>query len=232
MRTRIFVILLGVAIAPIASTSLRAQRLTDITPYLISDRAAEITLARSAAPKHVSDSATVLVMTRASYVEAAHGTNGFTCMVLRSFSGNVDDPNFWNAKVRSPICFNPPASRTVFPQMLKQSESVMAGGDPKAIAEATKRAYASHKIPTPAAGSMAFMLSPRQYLLDNNPHWLPHLMFFYDRSLPVSAWGVGGETNTIIDGSGGDVTFPVITLLLPVRKWSDGTTALAATASH
>src|SRR5262249_39985295 len=71
-----------------------AQQLPDLAPYLMTDRAAEVALARTAAPRAVSDSATVLVLTRTGFVEAAHGSNGFTCLVVRSFSGDVNDPDF------------------------------------------------------------------------------------------------------------------------------------------
>jgi hypothetical protein len=70
------------------------------------------------------------------------------------------------------------------------------------------------------------MLSPQQYLGDDDPHWMPHVMFYYDRSMPAAAWGAGGFTAPIIDGSVGDPHSPVVTLLIPVPRWSDGTPAL------
>jgi hypothetical protein len=79
----------------------------DVTPYLM-DRAAEVSLARSAAPRTIADAVTVLVLTRTGYVEAVSGSNGFTCLVLRSFSGPATDagfakdPGFWNPHVQSP----------------------------------------------------------------------------------------------------------------------------------
>ena len=53
-------------------------------------------------------------------------------------------------------------------------------------------------------------------------HWVPHLMLFYDRSTPAAAWGVGGVANTVIDGTPVDRNPAVLTLLIPVRRWSDG----------
>jgi hypothetical protein len=32
-------------------------------------------------------------------------------MVWRSWAAGIDDPEFCNAKLRAPICFNPPAAR-------------------------------------------------------------------------------------------------------------------------
>lgn len=217
------------AAALFSAGSLRAQQTPDLTPYLIADRAAEVALARSAAPRNVSDSATVLVLTRSGFVEAARGTNGFTCLVLRSFLGGLEDPTFWSPKVRAPNCFNPPAVRTVVPEIRKRAEWIMAGVNRTDIASRTKRAYATHEFPMPAAGAMTYMLSHEQYLVDANPHWMPHLMFYYDKSLPAAAWGAGGMTSPIIDGSVGDPSHPVLTLLIPVRQWSDGTAALPGT---
>ena len=54
----------------------------------------------------MSDSATILVLEKSGYVEAARGTNGFTCLVMRSFTGSTADPTFWTPKVHAPTCFN------------------------------------------------------------------------------------------------------------------------------
>ncbi len=190
------------ALASLAAQPIRAAQAPDFVPYLMADGAAEVALARTAAPRHVSDSATVLVLTRNGFVEAARGTNGFTCMVLRSFAGNIGDPDFWNPHVRAPHCFNPPAVRTVLPVALKRAEWVLGGMSPTEIVVRTQRAYSSHEFSMPAVGAMAYMLSHEQYLVDADPHWMPHVMFYYDKSMPAAAWGVGGVTNTAIaDGT-------------------------------
>jgi len=214
------------ALASLAAQPIRAEQAPDFAPYPMADGAAEVALARTAAPRHVSDSATVLVLTRNGFVEAARGTNGFTCLVLRSFAGNIGDPDFWNPRVRAPHCFNPPAVRTMLPAALKRAEWVLGGVSLTEIAARTQRAYASHELPMPAVGAMAYMLSHEQYLVDADPHWMPHVMFYYDKSMPAAAWGVGGVTNTVIDGSAGDPHSPALVLLIPVRQWSDGTPAI------
>ncbi|MEO8562462.1 MAG: hypothetical protein ABI601_10330 [bacterium] len=219
------------ALALLAATPAAAQQAADLGPYLIADRAAEATLARSAAPNAVSDSATALVLTREGFVEVAKGTNGFSCLVLRSFLGGVDDPGYWSPKVRAPHCFNPPAARTVLVETLERARWVMAGVSKTEIAARMTRGYASHAFPAPAAGAMAYMLSPHQYLSDADPHWMPHVMFYYDHSLPASAWGAGDMNAPIINASAGDPHGAVLTLFIPVRRWSDGTTAMTA-SSH
>lgn len=209
-----------------AAAPLAAQQRPDLTPYLIADRNAEIALARSAAPKEISDSATVLVLTRQGLIEAEHGGNGFACVVLRSFSGDLKDPAFWNPAARAPHCLNAPAVRTILPYMRKRVEWIMAGVSLTEIATRTERGYASHQFPRPAPGAMAYMLSHQQHLVDADPHWMPHLMFYYDGAMPASTWGAGGFSAPVINGSAGDPHSPVLTLLIPVRQWSDGTPAM------
>ncbi len=217
-------------LAALAGTPLAAQQTPDLTPYLMPDRGAEVALARSAAPASISGAATVLVLTRTGFVEAALGTNGFTCMVLRSFLGRIGDPDTWHASIRAPNCYNPPAVRTVVPELLKRTEWVMSGVSQAEIGTRTDQAYASHQYPMPAPGAMTYMLSHEQHLAEADPHWMPHLMFFYDKSLGA-AWGAGDEKMPIIQGSTGEGHSPVVVLLIPVRQWSDGTTAMGA-AGH
>ena len=220
-----------VALALLSTAPIAAQQTPDLTPYLMADRAAEVALARSGAPKEISDSATVLVLGRAGYVEAAHGTNGYTCLVQHSFDGPLSGPGFWDPAIRAPQCFNPPASRTVLPIMKKRAEWIMTGVSPKEIAVRTREAYASHQMVPPEAGSMVFMLSPEQHLSNgNNPHWMPHVMFFFDKSVSGATMGVDSVTNTVIDGSAGDHDAPFLLVFIPVRRWSDGTLALPMSA--
>lgn len=227
MRLRI---LTSAALTLLATRALHAQQAPDLTPYLIADRSAEIALARSAAPGNVSDSATVLVLERKGFVQAARGTNGFTCLVLRSFTAPTNDPAFWNPKVVAPSCFNAPAVRTVLAPILKRVDWVITGVTLAEVDARTERGYASHTFPAPAPGAMAYMTSPRQHLVDANPHWLPHLMFFYDRATPAAAFGAAGMDAPIINGTAGDAHAPVLALYIPVRQWSDGSPAPAATS--
>jgi hypothetical protein len=218
--------LLLAAIASFSVTTITAQQPPNLAAYLMPDRAAEIALARSAAPKYIADSATVLVLTRSGYVEAARGSNGFVCYVQRSFYKPVGDPGFWDPANLGPLCLNPPAVRTVQAEFRKRGEWIMTGVSPSEIAKRTKQAYAAHTFPMPAAGAMAYMLSHEQHLADENPHWVPHLMFWFDKSLPAAAWGLGDANSAIIDGTANDPSSPLRLLLVPVRRWSDGKPAL------
>jgi hypothetical protein len=62
-----------------------------------------------------------------TYTTAVKGRNGFLCIVERSWGAATDDPDFWNPKVRAPICFSPPTARTFVPIFLMKSKLVLAG---------------------------------------------------------------------------------------------------------
>ena len=226
MRTSMFLLVSGLALVTPGAAIAQAGRTPDVTPFLMANQAEEIRLARSAAPAFISDSATVLVLGRDGFVEAAHGKNGFTCVVIRSLSGRLDDPELFNPRIRAPHCFNAPAVRTVLPTLLKQTEWVLSGARPSDIMTRIEHAYAAHTFPPPESGAMAYMLSPEQYLTDNGTHWLPHLMFFFDKSFPPAAWGAhDGGASPIVDGSAGDPHAPYLTFIIPVRKWASGAPA-------
>ena len=60
--------------------------MASLDQYLTSDEKSEIALARSAAPGSISDGAEVMVLGREGYKTAVKGTNGFLCIVERSWA--------------------------------------------------------------------------------------------------------------------------------------------------
>ncbi len=75
----------------------------------------EVALARSAAPAAISDKAQILTLGRQRYDVSAQGTNGFVCVVQRSWEGNFDNKDFWNPKARTPMCYTPAAAQFALP---------------------------------------------------------------------------------------------------------------------
>src|SRR5580658_5900844 len=63
--------------------------------YLIANKDAEIALARSAAPASIADKADIMVLGRDGYTTAVKGSNGFVCIVERSWASPSDQPGFW-----------------------------------------------------------------------------------------------------------------------------------------
>jgi hypothetical protein len=214
----------------VAAPRLSAQ-VRDVAPYLMPDRAAEVALARSAAPARIGDSAAVLVLTRQGYVEAAPGTNGFVCLVVRAFAGPMDTLAWANARVRAPHCLNAAAVRTVLPEITFRSALVMAGTPAREVIRRTETAYAERKLPPVVEnGAMAYLLSPGQYLTDEDPHWKPHVMFYFPAT-DGAAWGAGGMDAPVIFGGAG-TTSQGIVLFIPVPQWSDGEPYTEGTGAH
>ena len=190
--------------------------------YLMEDRDAEIALARSAAPESISRDAEVLVLSRHGYETAIKGKNGFVCIVERSWTSGIDDPGFWNPKLRAPICFNAPAARSYLPRTIKKTKLVLAGGTKTQMLAAVLAAIDRKELPTPEPGAMCYMMSKQGYLSDSDGHWHPHLMFFVPQTDPA-VWGADLPGSPVLmlplPGSEERLT----TFLVPVRRWSDGT---------
>jgi hypothetical protein len=124
----------GFAMLVVLGVTLQAQAQESKLPYpsmapldqYLTERNAEIALARSAAPPSISQDAEVMVLGRHGYETAVKGKNGFVCIVERSWTAGIDDPDFWNPKLRAPICFNPPAARSYLPLTIKKTEWVLS----------------------------------------------------------------------------------------------------------
>jgi len=217
------------ALAIILSAACQSQALDAKAPYpsmapleqyLIADRDAEIALARSAAPESISRDAEVLVFGRHGYETAVKGTNGFVCLVQRSWAAGTDDPEFWNPKLRSPICLNRPATRSFLPLIIKKTEWALAGRSKAQIVEDLQAAFDKKELPTQELGAMSYMQSKQGYLSDRDGRWHPHLMFFVPIT-EVQTWGANLPGSPILAGE--DPPARLTIFLVPVAKWSDGT---------
>jgi hypothetical protein len=191
-----------------------------VEQYLMEDRSSEIALAQSAAPESISRDAEVLVLGRHGYETAIKGKNGFVCIVERSWTAPIDHPEFWNAKLRGPICLNAAAARSYLPRTIKKTELILAGRTKTQMVEAIAAAVDKKELPAMEPGAMCYMLSKQGYLSDHGGHWHPHLMFFVSQGDPAT-WGAGLEGSPIIAFN--DTWEHLITFLVPVREWSDGT---------
>lgn len=195
-----------------------------VEQYLMTDRNAEIALARSAAPPAISGNAEVLVLTRHGYESTVPGKNGFVCLVERSWTAGINDPNFWNPKLRGPLCLNALAAKTYLPRTIKKTDLVFAGRTKVQMFDAIAKAIDNKELPAIEPGAMCFMLSKEGYLGDQAAGpWLPHLMFFTPET-DSQAWGADLPGSPIITFQNHEERLTVF--LIPVRRWSDGTPAL------
>ena len=195
-------------------------RMAGIEQYRSANAADEIALARSAAPAAISGDAEVLILGSHGYESAVKGKNGFVCIVERSWATDFDDAEFWNPKIRAPICFNAPSVRSVLPPYLKRTEWVLASVAKEQMIDRTKSAIAAKTWPTPEPGAMCYMLSKEGYLGDGAGHWHPHLMFFYART-EDSVWGANLKGSPVLAHQ--SEVDRVTVFFIPVLRWSDGT---------
>jgi len=195
-----------------------------IAKYLMPSAAAEIALARTGAPPSISADAEILVLTATGFVVADKGSNGWVCLVGRSWTAGLDDPEFWNPRGLGPGCLNPPAVQSVLPQYLARTQWAIAGATREEIAARAKAAYADHQFTDPAPGSFALMMSKDGYLLGADRPWHPHVMPFvaYDQ---MNTWAAGFKGSPILGPSSIMYyrKYEPVTLAIPVTYWSDGT---------
>ncbi|MGI8840120.1 MAG: hypothetical protein ACR2F8_04970 [Caulobacteraceae bacterium] len=187
--------------------------------YLIAHRSDEVALARGAAPPSISQDAGVMILGVHGFETVAKGANGFVCIVERAWDKSFGDPEFWNPKMRGPVCLNAAAVRSVLPILLERARWALSGLSMVEMKERARTSATANMTPEP--GAMSFMMSKEQYLSDSDRQWHPHVMFFSSRVDP-SAWGANVKASPVL----ADPTSAPFTLFfIPVRKWSDGTLA-------
>jgi hypothetical protein len=196
-----------------------------IDQYMMADRNAEIALARSSAPEALSRNATVLVLGKNGYETAVDGKNGFTCLVERSWMSPFDSPDFWNPKIRGPVCYNPAAVRTILPYTLNRTKLVLAGVTKAQMHESIVAAVAKGELPAPEYGAMSYMMAKDGYLGDSAGHWHPHLMFHIPKT-DGATWGANLPGSPVVfNDEFTDMPEPEVIFFVPVGRWSDGTPA-------
>jgi hypothetical protein len=140
-------------------------------------------------------------------------------MVWRSWAAGIDDPEFWNPKLRGPICFNPSGARFNVPLTVKKTEWVLAGRTKTQVFEEISSAFDKKELPALESGAMCYMLSKQGYLSDGDGHWRPHLMFFVPLTEPAS-WGAGLPGSPVVVAFT-DTPERHTLFLIPLPKWSD-----------
>jgi len=217
-----FVLLVVLSTAHEAMTQDAAMTYTKMAPvdqYLMADRDAEIALARTAAPESIARDAEVLVLGRHGFETAVKGTNGFVCIVGRSWT-SAADADFWNPKVRVPMCVNAAAARSYLVRFTQETEWGLAGRTPAQMTDSITAAMAKKELPAMESGAMCYMLSKQGYGGDTTPHWPPHLMFFYSDTDPA-IWGANLPGSPVMGMS--DPVEHLTQFVIQVQRWSDGT---------
>jgi len=218
----------GLALLVVPGTTYRAMpqdvatsypKMAPIEQYLMTDRDAEIALARSSAPESISRDAEVLVLGRHGFETAVKGKNGFVCIVGRSWT-SAADADFWDPKVRVPMCVNAAAAHSYLLRVTRITELILARRTKAQTDETIATAVGKKELPPMEPGAMCYMMSKEGYGGATVPHWPSHLMFFYSDTDPA-IWGAnlpGSPVFGVTDAEEHLTQFVVV-----VQRWSDGT---------
>jgi len=137
----------------------------------------------------------------------------------------IDRPEFWNPKIRGPICYNPAAVRTILPYTINRTRLILTGLSKAQIRENITAAIAKNELPMPEAGAMSYMMSKAGNLGDAVGHWCPHLMFHAPKTDEAS-WGADLQGSPVLyNNENRDVPEPETIFMVSVSNWSDGTPA-------
>jgi hypothetical protein len=129
--------------------------------------------------------------------------------------------------MRGPLCYNPPAVRSILPFTIKRTELVLAGRSKPQIIAATRDGIDKHALPRLEAGALTYMMSKQGYLNDGARNWVPHLMFYFPRATGA-IWGADlSGAPPMLNPQFQDSPEAISVLMVPVTHWSDGTPAPA-----
>ncbi|MBC7894076.1 MAG: hypothetical protein H7066_01615 [Cytophagaceae bacterium] len=145
-----------------------------VVPVPLAD-SIEIALALTAAPRELTDSADVFVVSAGVIRHVKRGTTGAGCTVAR----DLHEGSLY------PICFNAEAARTAMQRELMEVRLRSVGVSEDSIKRAVATAYKDGTLRLPGRMALAYMMSPRQVLFSSPDAdgvrvgaWHPHIMIY------------------------------------------------------
>src|SRR5215469_13577870 len=199
-------------------------KMAPVDQYLMIDRDAEIALARGAAPESIARDAEILVLGRHGFETAVKGKNGLVCIAGRGWT-SAPDSEFWNPKVRVPMCVNAVAASSYLLRVTKITNLALAGDTPAQVNDAMAAAVEKKELPPMEPGAMCYMMGKQGYGGDSAPHWPPHLMFFFS-DIDPAVWGANLPGSPVVGIA--DPSEHLTQFVIPTQRWSDGTDDLQA----
>jgi hypothetical protein len=153
----------------------------------------ETHFALSAAPPHLRDSATVFLLDPGKgYVLNRKGTNGVSCIVVRSdwqFKQAFRNDIYWA------VCFDAEGSRTLLHDYLHAAELRARGMDSQQVHQEVTKKFGTPDYPNPSRAGVAYMIAPvmRGFTAASEPQTMnmPHYMFYAPNVKDVDIGGNG-----------------------------------------
>lgn len=152
----------------------------------------EVRFALSASPPHARDAATVYVLDPAKgYVLARQGSNGVSCIVVRSDWQWGDQP--FHNDIFWPVCYDAEGSRTLLQDYLYAAELRARGMDAKQVNHEVTKRFGTAAAPNPSRVGVAYMIAPimRGFIHSGVATMnMPHYMFYAPK---VTDKDIGGN---------------------------------------
>jgi len=184
----------------VAAAQAQTSKYPPTEQYLM-PQADEIALARTA-PANISDRAMIQALTKTGFEVAQQG-NGSVCMVMRGFSAPTYTPAqfrdlVYDATVRAPICFTPPAVLEVLPYYELRTKLALQAKNPDEIAEAI--AVANAKIGHWHPQVMVFAPYYNNSMVGGSPFGAPFLQGTDDAETPISVVVIPVDDKLVVGG--------------------------------
>jgi hypothetical protein len=145
--------------------------------------ALESRYALSALPPHLRDGATVYLLNpEKGYVVSRKGTNGFSCIVVRSDWQFPTRP--FRDDIFCPVCFDAEGSKTLMQDYVTAAGLRARGMESQQVHEEITKKFGTAAYPNPARVGVAYMIAPIVRTVDdtNVPEPktmnMPHYMFY------------------------------------------------------
>ena len=141
----------------------------------------EVRYALSAAPPHLRAGATTYVLDPSKgYLLNHRGTNGVSCIVVRSDWQWPDRP--FRDDIAWPVCFDAEGSKTLLQDYIYTAELRARGMDAKQVHLEVTNKFGTKDYPNPARTGVAYMIAPvmRGWTNGTEPVTMnmPHYMFY------------------------------------------------------
>jgi len=132
-------------------------------------REREIALAESAGPAGAVKAATIYLLGEAGYEIARSGTNGFSCLVVRSRPDTLE-----------PICYDPEGTTTHLPADLAEARLRGEGKAEEAIGREMAEGFKTGAYRAPRRAGVAYMLSEENRVFNGEKviPYPPHVMIY------------------------------------------------------
>lgn len=170
--------------------------------------ALESRFALSAAPPSLRESATVYLLNPAKgYMLSRQGTNGVSCIVVRSDWQWANPP--FRDDIYWPVCYDSEGSKTLLQDYFYTAELRARGMDSKQVHEAVTKRFGIPAFPNPSRTGVAYMIAPimRGYTSAPGPVTMnmPHYMFYAPgvKDVDIGGHGFSKQYPFILDMSPG-----------------------------